>query len=165
MLRARSTPVQLTAYVGGSCLCGCASVSAPALDTTRLQTGCSQQCGADSILHAQVTSVTAWRFTLAPAKMQQEVECPSAGRVPGDAIPAEHNMTYEACLRSHGRPLEAEFQSQCGSEPLLIRASSLCSHGLLRLMMDLCPGIEALPALLPACICTLPAHAAARADP
>ena len=74
---------------------------------------------------AQVTSVTAWRFALAPARGQEEVECPTAGRVPGDGVPAEHNMTYEACLRSHGRPLEAGFQSQCGFQPLLNRGDGM----------------------------------------
>ena len=46
-----------------------------------------------------------------PATIQQD--CPLEARMPGARILAEHNMTYETCLRAHGRPLDAEFRSEC----------------------------------------------------
>lgn len=60
-------------------------------------------------------TITGWAFRPTAARAQQEVGCPIDGRTPGEGIPAAHNMTYATCLRNHGRPLAAEFQSQCGT--------------------------------------------------
>jgi len=63
-------------------------------------------------------------------------------------------MTYEACLRSHGRPLEAEFQSQCDAKPCYLRrqhnrlldwykaASTLCWTRCLHSLLS-CPLLSA----------------------
>jgi hypothetical protein len=70
-----------------------------------------------TLVFAQGTrSLTQWSLMATkPATIQRD--CPLEARSPGARIQAEHNMTYETCLRAHGRPLDAEFRSEC--EPAL----------------------------------------------
>ena len=63
--------------------------------------------------YSQGTRVlTQWRYT-ATQSASVSSECPLAARPRRDRMRGEHNMTYEACLRAHGRPLGAEFRSEC----------------------------------------------------